>query len=290
MLDDQNAERHTHPLERRVPAAPGPAAPRPPQRRSGPRLPLVPPWVTLTLLAINVGIFALGTLLPVVGRQLFQYGASRSYEVLVQGEVQRLFTAMFLHAGMMHLFFNMYALYIIGRGVEGLCGHARFLLIYLLGGLTGSLLSVALGSPDPWLSAPSVGASGAVFAIFGAEMVWLFRHRTLLGAAAGRQLRSLLMLLGVNLAFGLLRLGGRSRHSHRQLGASGRPGRRAGAHLGHRAHLPGAAASCAAGRATARQQSRYAPACGWSRCTPSATSRWSLSCSPSPAELPRSCS
>ncbi len=204
MLDDQNAERRTHPLERRLPATPGPAAPRPPQRRPGPRLPLVPPWVTLALLVINVGVFALGTLLPVVGRQLFQMGASRSYEVLVQGEVQRLFTAMFLHAGMMHLFFNMYALYIIGRGVEGLCGHARFLLIYLLGGLTGSLLSVALGSPDPWLSAPSVGASGAVFAIFGAEMVWLFRHRTLLGAAAGRQLRSLLMLLGVNLAFGLL--------------------------------------------------------------------------------------
>ena len=204
MPDDQNAERRTHPLERRLPATPGPSAQRPPRRRPGPRLPMVPPRVTLALLAINVGVFALGTLLPVVGRQLFQYGASRSYEVLVQGEVQRLFTAMFLHAGMMHLFFNMYALYIIGRGVEGLCGHARFLLIYLLGGLTGSLLSVALGSTDPWLSAPSVGASGAVFAIFGAEMVWLFRHRPLLGAAAGRQLRSLLMLLGVNLAIGLL--------------------------------------------------------------------------------------
>ena len=200
--------------------------------------------MTLALLAINVGVFALGTLLPVVGRQLFQMGASRSYEVLVQGEVQRLFTAMFLHAGMMHLFFNMYALYIIGRGVEGLCGHARILLIYLLGGLTGSLLSVALGSPDPWLSAPSVGASGAVFAIFGAEMVWLFRHRTLLGAAAGRQLRSLLLLLGVNLAFGLL-------------SSVGAAGIRIDnwAHLGglagglaltwvHRAHLPGAAASC----------------------------------------------
>ena len=116
----------------------------------------MPPWVTLTLLAINVGVFALGTLLPVVGRQLFQIGASRSYEVLVQGEVQRLFTAMFLHAGMMHLFFNMYALYIIGRGVEGLCGHARFLLIYLPGradrlaaqrgaGLAGPLAERAFG-------------------------------------------------------------------------------------------------------------------------------------------------
>ncbi len=204
MLDDQKPERRMHPLERRAPSTPVPGPARPPQRRPGPRLPMVRPHVTKVLLVINALVFALGTLLPSAGRHLFQAGASRSYEVLVLGEVQRLFTAMFLHAGAMHLFFNMYALYIIGRGVEGLFGHARFLLIYLLGGLTGSLLSVALGSTNPWLSAFSVGASGAVFAIFGAEMVWLFRHRRLLGAAAGRQLRSLLTLLGINLALGLL--------------------------------------------------------------------------------------
>ena len=209
MFDDQRPERHIHPLERKSPAAPAPAPTI--VRRPGPRLPLVPPYATLTLLAINVAVHVLGILLPATGQQLFQAGASRSYEVLTQGEVHRLFTAMFLHASLIHLFFNMYALYIIGRGVEGLCGHLRFLLIYLLGGLTGSLLSVALGSPNAPLGPYSVGASGAVFAIFGAEMVWLYRHRKLLGAAAGRQLRSLLMLLGLNLAFGLLSTTGASR-------------------------------------------------------------------------------
>ncbi len=209
MQDDQKPPRHIHPLERRYPAAPVTAPPAP-ARRPRPRFPLQPPRATMALLLINVAVFAAGAFLPALGRQLFMTGASRSYEVLVLGEVQRLFTAMFLHAGAMHLFFNMYALYIIGRGVEGLFGHARFLLIYLLGGLTGSLLSVALGSTNPWTSSPSVGASGAVFAIFGAEMVWLFRHRRILGAAAGRQLRSLLMLLGINLAIGLLSTTGAS--------------------------------------------------------------------------------
>ena len=205
MRDNPKPERDRHPLEWRNPPSTVTVAPRQqPPRRPGPRLPLTPPRLTLALLVINVGVFALGTLLPFAGRQFFLAGASRSYEVLVQGEVQRLFTAMFLHASLMHLFFNMYALYIIGRNVEALFGHARFLLIYLLGGLTGSLLSVALGSTNPWLSVPSVGASGAVFAIFGAEMVWLYRHRRLPGVAARRQLRSLLMVLGLNLAIGLL--------------------------------------------------------------------------------------
>lgn len=205
MQDDPQSRRDRHPLEWRNPPSAVTVTPHPrAAARPGPRLPRVPPRMTMLLLAINVAVFALGNLLPFAGRQFFLAGASRSYEVLVQGEVQRLFTAMFLHAGLMHLVFNMYALYVIGRGVEGLFGHARFLLVYLLGGLTGSLLSVALGSTNPWTSVPSVGASGAVFAIFGAEMVWLFRHRRLLGAAAGHQLRSLLMVLGLNLALGLL--------------------------------------------------------------------------------------
>ena len=205
MRDSPDPQRDRHPLEWRSPPSTVTVAPRQgPPRRPGPRLPLRPPRLTMALLVVNVAVFALGTLLPLAGQQIFRAGASRSYEVLVQGEVQRLFTAMFLHASLMHLFFNMYALYIIGRGVEGLFGHARFLLIYLLGGLTGSLLSVALGSTNPWTGVPSVGASGAVFAIFGAEMVWLYRHRRLPGVAARRQLRSLLMILGLNLAIGLL--------------------------------------------------------------------------------------
>jgi rhomboid protease GluP len=164
---------------------------------------MVRPTATFILLAINVVIFAVGFVSRSTQLELFSIGASRSYEVLVEGQYHRLFMAMFLHANTMHLFFNMYALYIIGRGVEPIFGHTRFLIVYLLGGLAGSVLSVVLGNPDPSLGVPSVGASGAVFALFGAEMVYLYRHRKLMGQRATQQLRSLLMLLGINLVIGL---------------------------------------------------------------------------------------
>jgi rhomboid protease GluP len=194
--------RRLHPLEE------GPPPPRPPESQpSEPqltlRIPLVPPRATYVLLAINLIVFAVGLVLPDLGDRMFALGASRGYEVLVQGQYYRLVTAMFLHGGLAHIFFNMYALYVIGRGIEPVFGSTRFTIVYLLGGLAGSVLSVVMGNPSAFEGVPSVGASGAVFALFGAEMVYLYRHRKLMGERAGRQLRSLLMLLGLNLFIGL---------------------------------------------------------------------------------------
>ena len=124
-------------------------------------------------------------------------GAKINEFIIGQGEVYRLLTAMFLHGGLTHLFFNGYALYVIGLNVERVYGHARFLLIYFLGGLTGSLFSL-LFSPYA-----SVGASGALFGIFGAEMVFLYRNRKLFGSAARARLNNLLMLLALNLVIGI---------------------------------------------------------------------------------------
>lgn len=200
-LADPPRQRRRHPLEQPPPEPPQQQEPSEPRRTL--RIPMVRPTVTFILLAINIAIFAVGMLSRSVQFELFNIGASRTYEVLVEGQYQRLFIAMFLHANTMHLFFNMYALYIIGRGVEPIFGHVRFLIVYLLGGLAGSVLSVVLGNPDPFLGVPSVGASGAVFALFGAEMVYLYRHRQMMGQRATQQLRSLLMLLGINLFIGL---------------------------------------------------------------------------------------
>ena len=198
-------ERMRHPLEN------PPAAPPPPpdhdaeEEKSSVRLQIkvVRPYVTYALLIVNLLVFAVAFLSPGLERTLFQFGASRAYEVLVLGEYHRLFTAMFLHASIMHILFNMYALYIIGRQIEPIFGTMRFALVYLLGGLAGSVLSVVLGNPDPLQGVPSVGASGAVFALFGAEMIYLYRHRELMGARASRQLRSLGSLLAINLFIGI---------------------------------------------------------------------------------------
>ena len=128
---------------------------------------------------------------------LFVQGAKINEFIVGQGQVYRLLTAMFLHGGLTHLFFNGYALYVIGRNVERVYGHARFLLIYFLGGLTGSLFSLLFSQ------GASVGASGAIFAIFGAELVFVYRHRQLFGRAAYQQLQSMIFMLALNVFIGL---------------------------------------------------------------------------------------
>lgn len=110
------------------------------------------PWV-LRLIFINAGVFLLERLWPAVFANL----AFRPDLILVQPWTA--FTYMFLHANTMHLFFNMFGLFIFGPRVEERLGSRRFILLYLLSGLGGALLSVATPS------APIVGASGALFGI-----------------------------------------------------------------------------------------------------------------------------
>lgn len=166
----------------------GGRARRPPEDR---------PKLTLILVAINAAIFAAMLASPAVQRELYVHGSLFAPLVISEGQVYRLFTAMFLHGSLAHVFFNMYALIIIGSSVEPLFGGLRFLLIYFLGGLTGSVASLALGD----VMTPSVGASGAVFAIFAAEAVHLYQHRGIYANVRGR-LRHMAFLIGMNLVIG----------------------------------------------------------------------------------------
>lgn len=210
-----SGDRRPHPLERQ-PAPPPPPDRDPetgqPRQRAILHIPTVKPTVTYALIAINILIFVVRALSPSLNLQFFEWGASNPVLVLQNGEYYRLFSAMFLHASIytfngqfalqnsMHLIFNMYALYVIGTSLEGLFGHRRFALIYLLGGLGGSVLSAVLSPPQVF----SVGASGAVFAIFGAEFIYLYRHRRLLGQAGRNQMRALIWLAVINFGFGIL--------------------------------------------------------------------------------------
>ncbi len=112
------------------------------------------------------------------------------------GQSWRLFTAMFLHAGLLHLAFNAYALWIFGQMIEEEMGRTRLLAIYLLTGLCGGAVSYAFGP----LSVPGVGASGAIFGLFGAFVAYNWRRRhTALGQA---RLRAAIMLLIINAVIG----------------------------------------------------------------------------------------
>jgi rhomboid protease GluP len=173
-----------------------------PRARNQARFPQHQPIVTYALLAILIGLFLLTYAaeqsVPLYEPNPVLVWGALDYTSVLNGEVYRLFTAMFLHLSWAHLFFNGYALYALGRGIESVMGHARFLLIYLLGGFLGSLLSLTLGR------GASVGASGAIFALFGAEFVFVYRHRTLIGAAANNALRQLILLAALNLGIGFL--------------------------------------------------------------------------------------
>lgn len=170
-------------------------APR--QRWIAVELPLATPRLVYVLLAIIVLVSLYFFSLPESGQAQFLYDWAKVNELIRDGEYYRMFTSMFLHLTLMHLFFNGYALYLLGRDVESLFGTARFAVIYFLGGLTGSLASFLFSD------APSVGASGAIFAIFGAEIVYFYRHRALHGEAGRRHLSQLIMLMVFNLALGL---------------------------------------------------------------------------------------
>lgn len=102
------------------------------------------------------------------------------------GEWYRLLTSAFLHAGWMHLLFNGLALYIVGPQLERLLGHSRYLALWVLSALGGSVLSY-LVVPDQL----SVGASGAIFGLFGATFV--------IGRRLGVDTRFIVGLIGINL-------------------------------------------------------------------------------------------
>jgi rhomboid protease GluP len=149
------------------------------------------------LIAINLLVFLAGYISQDIRLQLYVEGALFPPSVVEGNQIYRLFTAMFLHGDIMHIFFNMYALYIVGNMIEPIFGRLRFGLIYVLGGLAGSVLSLALGD----YGIPSVGASGAIFAIFTAEAVHLYQHRDIYRDVKG-QLRQILFLIGFNVLIG----------------------------------------------------------------------------------------
>lgn len=165
-------------------------------------IPLYQPVVTWVLLAL-IGIafvvetWAGGSENSAV---LVRLGAKVT-PLIAEGEYWRLFTAMFLHIGLMHLLFNGYALFIIGAELERLLGAGRFLAIYLLAGLSGNLASYAL---SPNLAA---GASGAIFGLIGALAAFFALHREALGSWGRNRLINIAGLIVINLIFGFVQPG-----------------------------------------------------------------------------------
>ena len=111
------------------------------------------------------------------------------------GDYYRLFTSIFLHAGIFHLLCNMYSLYVLGPQVESFYGKIKYLSIFIISGISGSLLSTALSGNNTI----SVGASGAIFGLLGAILYFGYHYRVYLGNVLKSQIIPLIIL---NLAIG----------------------------------------------------------------------------------------
>jgi membrane associated rhomboid family serine protease len=151
---------------------------------------------TLALIAINVAVFLAevagggGGLTPHSSSLIFNFGLFGPS--VAEGEWYRLLTSGFLHANLFHIGFNMFALYFLGRILEPGIGTPRFLAVYFVSLFAGSLGAMLL-SPDNL----TIGASGAIFGIFGATFV-IARHRGIAGLAS-----SIGIILVLNLVFTL---------------------------------------------------------------------------------------
>jgi rhomboid protease GluP len=147
---------------------------------------------TIILIAINVAVyvytaFLSGNALYTSDNVVYQLGQVNTF-VLYNGAYYQLFTSMFIHASIFHLVGNMLFLFIFGMRGEEMFSLPEFLAIYLVGGLIGNVLSLAFGPFVPGLPAElsfkSVGASGAIFSLFGACVIYVRRsvRQSILGA------------------------------------------------------------------------------------------------------------
>jgi membrane associated rhomboid family serine protease len=166
-------------------------APRRAARRAGRSLSLAGPFVTLTLIALNVGIYVLellaGGQLNGTGNWIYEKGVLVVSAVdsdgqvvgVAEGEWWRLITSAFLHYGLLHLGLNMLVLWFIGPALEEYLGHWRYALLYLVSGLAGAA-GALVWSPN----ALTVGASGAIWGIMGCALVLEARRIYVFGGQA----------------------------------------------------------------------------------------------------------
>ena len=142
------------------------------------------PIVTYALIIINVIVF----LLSLFNESIIQMFAVNRFFIADLGQYYRLFTGIFLHANFLHLIFNMYALYVIGMQLESFLGKGKYLAVYLLSGLGGSMLSIFFSNGY------SVGASGAIFGLMGALLYFGYHYRVYLDSVVKSQIIPLIVL------------------------------------------------------------------------------------------------
>ena len=157
------------------------------------------PFLTYLILGINLIVFLLMTLAGGSTNQgvLIAFGAKVN-PLIQAGEIWRFLTSAFIHIGLMHLVFNLYALWALGPLAEESYGHRRFFIIYICSGLGGSIASFLFST------ALSAGASGAIFGLLGALLYYSYKRPYLWKSGLGK---NLVIVILINFGFGLIQPG-----------------------------------------------------------------------------------
>lgn len=160
------------------------------------KAPTVKPIVTYVIFGFTIFIFLLqfGSRLIFSGKDYLFILGGKINPLILAGQLWRLITPVFLHGSIMHLVFNMYVLFILGRRIESTYGHFRFLTLYFLAAFGGNVLSFVLSDAN------SIGASTAIFGLIAADGIFIFQNRKLFGPRT----RGMLLNLGIFLIFNLL--------------------------------------------------------------------------------------
>lgn len=182
----------------------GEAQPIPQQQTFRLQLPFGQARIFWVLLALNIGIFVIPTVLQILGvrfngipvNDFLLLLGQKDNAAIRSGEYYRFLTSMFLHVGIFHIGFNAWALYALGPQAERIYGTGRFLALYFLAGLAGGVASYMF-SPDP-----AVGASGAIFGLVGALAAFFYLARRVLGEVSRQQLGSLITVIMINMFIG----------------------------------------------------------------------------------------
>lgn len=155
--------------------------------------------LTNILIAINLLVFLISAW---ISKNIFDIDiytliimGAKVNSLIDKGQVWRLITCAFLHGGLIHIFFNMYALKILGPEIEYVYGKVKYLVIYLLSAISASIFSYIFGPQSV-----SVGASGAIFGLFGAMLIFGIKHRKQMGKA---YMMNILQVIFVNVIIGI---------------------------------------------------------------------------------------
>lgn len=155
------------------------------------------PTITYALIAFNIILFVVpfffGQAQEMINT-LCVHGPS-----VRAGQYYRLISGIFMHGSLFHLIFNCYALYVLGTQLESFLGKIKYTIIYLLGGLMGSLFSIIFNG-----NVASIGASGAIFGLMGALVYFGYHYRVYLGNVVKSQI---IPLIVANLVFGFIMTG-----------------------------------------------------------------------------------